>query len=110
MQTTVDVDAGICGLKTCVRAASDDMQMVTFQVASGCEKIRAFGEALASHGPVDGYAEIGAGADGVVLSTGRAVLKGCCGGCVVPIAVFKAMQVAAGVALPKDIHLEMKQE
>ncbi|MFN2352102.1 MAG: hypothetical protein ABR497_09170, partial [Kiritimatiellia bacterium] len=29
-------------------------------------------------------------------------LKGCCAGCAVPVGVFKAMQVAAGLALPKD--------
>ncbi|MFH0795590.1 MAG: hypothetical protein V2A65_00850 [Candidatus Omnitrophota bacterium] len=59
---------------------------------------------------VDGYAEIGAGSDGVVLATGRECLKGCCAGCAVPCAVFKAMQVAAGVALPKDVTIRITKE
>ncbi len=80
-------------------------QNVTFRMASGCQNIRAFAEALTAKGPVDGYAEIGAGSAGVVLSTSRETLKGCCAGCVVPSAVFKAMQVASGVALPKNIAL-----
>ena len=105
MKAEVSVDAGICGFKTRIQADGDDEQNVTFRMASGCKNIQAFGEALAAKGPVDGYAEIGAGFDGVVLSTSRATLKGCCAGCVVPSAVFKAMQVAAGVALPKDIRL-----
>ena len=69
-----------------------------------------FGDALTAKGPVDGYVEIGAGSDGVVLTTARESLKGCCAACAVPIGAFKAMQVAAGVALPEDITLRMSAE
>lgn len=105
MNAVVDVAAGICGFLTKIHAESDDDQNVTFRIASGCEKARKFGEALTAKGPVDGYAELGAGSDGVVLTTGREHLRGCCAACVVPPAAFKAMQVAAGVALPKDVTL-----
>jgi hypothetical protein len=57
-----------------------------------------------------GYAELGAGADGVVLTTARESLKGCCAACAVPVSAFKAMQVAAGVALAKDVTLTMTVE
>ncbi len=30
--------------------------------------------------------------------------------CVVPVGLFKAMQVAAGLALPKDIHIQLTKE
>jgi hypothetical protein len=105
MNAKVMVDAGICGFQTKILANSDDSQNVTFKITSGCEKARAFGEALIAKGPVDGYAEIGAGADGVVLATAREILKGCCAACAVPVGAFKAMQVAAGVALSKDVIL-----
>ena len=52
-------------------ADGDEEQNVTFRMASGCQNIRAFAEALTAKGPVDGYAEIGAGSAGVVLSTSR---------------------------------------
>jgi len=110
MNASVTVDAGICGFHTRIHADSDDMQNVTFKISSGCEKARAFGEALSAKGPVDGYEEIGAGSDGVILTTARECLKGCCAACAVPVGAFKAMQVAAGVALPKDIHIGIKQE
>jgi hypothetical protein len=110
MNTLVVVDAGICGFQTRIHAESDDSQNVTFKIASACEKARAFGEALIARGPVDGYGEIGAGADGVVLTTARERLKGCCTACAVPVAAFKAMQVAAGVALPKDVTLKITAE
>jgi hypothetical protein len=110
MKALVKVDAGICGFQTRICAESDDTQNVTFKIASGCEKARTFGEALMAKGPVDGYAELGSGADGVVLTTARENLKGCCSACAVPIGAFKAMQVAAGVALPKDVTLIMVEE
>jgi hypothetical protein len=110
MKTLVVVDGGICGFKTRIHGESDDSQNVTFKIVSGCEKVRAFGEALSAKGPVDGYAEIGAGAYGVVLSLGRESLKGCCAACAAPVGAFKAMQVAAGVALPKDVTLRIGKE
>ncbi len=109
MKAQVMVDAGICGFQTRIYAESDDTQNVMFRISSPCVKARTFGEALVAKGPVDGFAEIGAGADGVVLTTARETLKGCCAACVVPIAAFKALQVAAGVALPKEINLHIEK-
>lgn len=107
MKALVVVEAGICGFLTRIHTDSDDAQNVTFRVVSGCEKAQQFGEALVAKGPVDGYAEIGEGSNGVILATGRETLKGCCAACAVPVAAFKAMQVAAGVALAKDVTLKI---
>lgn len=107
MNALVVVDGGICGFQTRIHAESDDAQNVTFKIVSGCEKAEKFGKTLMGKGPVDGYAEIGAGSDGVVLTTARENLKGCCAACAVPVGVFKAMQIAAGVALPKDVTLKI---
>ena len=83
---------------------------MTFRIAGGCDKARGFGEALTAQGPVDGYAEIGAGADGIVLTTARESLRGCCAACAVPVGAFKAMQVTAGVALPNDVTFKIMAE
>ena len=107
MKALVVVDGGICGFQTRIHTESDDSQNVTFKIASACEKARTFAEALTAKGPVDGYAEIGAGSDGVVLTTARESLKGCCAACAVPVGAFKATQVAAGVALPGDVMLKI---
>jgi len=40
----------------------------------------------------------------------QAVLTGCCAGCAVPVGLFKAMQVAAGLALAKDIAITLAKE
>lgn len=110
MKTKVMVDGGICGFQTVIHAESDDAQNVTFRIASACENARAFGEVVMAKGPIDGYAEIGDGFDGVILTAARSGFKGCCAGCTVPIGTFKAMQVAAGVALPKDVTLRIIEE
>jgi len=107
MKALVVADGGICGFQTRIHAESDDVQNVSFKIVSSCEKVRAFGETLAAKGPVDGYAEIGSGSEGVVLTTGRECLTGCCAACIAPIGTFKAMQVAAEVALPKDVALKI---
>ena len=107
MKARVTVEGGICGFETQVEADGDDSANVTFRIESQCAKVKAFGEALALKGPVDSYSEIGDGAEGVVLTTSRSVMKGCCAGCVVHAAAFKAMQVAGGLALPKDIVLRI---
>ena len=107
MQTKVEIDAGICGFRTVAGVRSDDSQNVTFEIASGCEKIRALAARLKERGPVDAYQEISPAAESVVLTVVRETLKGCCAGCAVPVGLFKGMQVAAGLALPKDIVIRL---
>ena len=101
------VTAGICGFETTVVAEADADQAVTFHLESGCAKIRAMAERIGRLGPVDALAEIDARKPGTLTSTMRGSLIGCCAGCVVPVGIFKAMQVAAGLALPRDLHITL---
>jgi len=110
MKSRIEVDAGVCGFKTEIVAAADELAAVRFEIRSDCEKVRRLAEALAAAGPIDAYGEVGAGADGAVMSAVRANLRGCCSACAGGIAAFKAMQVAAGLALPRDIHLKITKE
>ena len=98
---------GVCGFHTTVAARSDDMQMVTLQITSDCEKIRRLAEALAI--PIDSYQEIGDGWDGVILKAASSHLKGCCAGCAVPCGVCKSVQVAGGIALPALVSFTMER-
>ena len=109
MKCVTKVQAGVCGFTTSIAADAPDEQMVGFQIESDCPRISGLAEAL--HGQqVDAYQEIGKGADGVVLSTARECIAGCCAACVVPPAVFEALQVAARLALPRDITIEITAE
>ena len=109
MKAQALIDGGICGFHSKVRADSDDGQMVQFKITSGCEKIQALGKAVEALGPVDAYEEISPEAESRIMKTVRDSLKGCCAGCAAPVGVFKTMQVAAGLALPKDIVIHLSK-
>ena len=100
------IQAGICGFNTTVTARSDDVQNVSLEVTSTCEKIRGLAADLTT---VDAYQEIGDGFDGVVLKAVRSHLKGCCAGCIVPSGIFKTVQVAGAVALPAPASIMIER-
>jgi len=109
MMATAKIDAGVCGFHTRSNATSADGMLVDFHIQSDCEKIRVFAESLASKGPINAYEEISPASQSVIMTTGREYLQGCCAGCAVPVGIFKSMQVAAGLALPKDIVIHMEK-
>jgi len=110
MTAIVEIDAGVCGFKTQAKASGEDDQHVVFEVASDCENIRRLAAALKEREPVDAYQEISPAAEGALMQVVRATLRGCCAGCAVPAGLFKAMQVAAGLALPKDVSIRLLKE
>ena len=110
MAAKVTVDAGICGFHTKVNACCDDGQNVVFDIQSGCEKIKRYAAALAANGPVDAYAVLNPNQPNPILTTAHQAITGCCTSCVVPVSVFRALQVAAGLALPKNISIEIVKE
>ena len=109
MRCSARIEAGVCGFHTTVTADSPDEQMVTLTITTDCEKIAGLAEALIGK-EIDAYAEIAKGFDGVVLSAARAGLSGCCAGCAVPSGIFKAVQTAARVALPRPVSIELTSE
>ncbi len=107
MNCRTKAEAGACGFTTAIRPTSEDSRHVSFAVQSDCDNIKALTGAL---GMVDAYTEITLGFDGLLLNAVRGNLKGCCAGCAVPAALFKSMQVSAGLSLPRDIHLTIEKE
>ena len=110
MKAKVEIDAGICGFYTTARVTSEDGQNVVFNLDSDCDKILQFGKVLGDKGPIDAYQEINPDGPAVIMTTVRETLTGCCAGCAVPVGLFKATQVAAGLALPKDINIKIAKE
>ena len=109
MLVATEIDAGICGFHTTAQVTSEDSMFATFEVTSDCEKIQGLGNALTSKGPINVYEEINPAGESVVMTTVRECLKGCCAGCAVPVGLFKSMQVAAGLALPRDITIQISK-
>ena len=110
MKATVEIDAGICGLRTTARVNSEDSQNVTFDIDTNCDKIARLAQVIGEKGSIDAYQEINPGGPAIIMTAVRETLTGCCSGCAVSVGLFKAMQVAAGLALPKDITIKLAKE
>ena len=104
------IGAGICGFTTSVTATAEQGRLVELLVDSDCETIVALAAAIHEHGAFDAYDEIDPRTDGALLPLVHEYLHGCCSGCACPVGMFKAMLVAAGLALPKDIVIEMSKD
>ena len=107
MNARVEIDAGVCGFHTQATVYSEDDQNVTYEIFSDCENILGLSKAIAKIGSFDAYQEISPAGESNLLACCRETLKGCCSGCVVPVGFFKAMQVAAGLALPKEVKITL---
>ena len=110
MKANVEIDAGICGLQTKAQIVSNDGQNITFDVTTNCEKIVRLAQILREKGHIDAYQEISPGGTAVIMTAVKETLTGCCAGCAVPVGLFKAMQVAANLALPRDINIKLTKE
>ena len=108
MEAKIKVDTGICGFKTIITASSEDNMNVELKVVSPCETIKELASCYKEKTPINAYQELSPQNESVIMEVSRSVLikKGCCEACVVPVAVCKAMYVAAGLALPKNVTLE----
>ena len=102
-----DVQAGICGLRTHVTAHGGGGYSVSFDIVTDCETIASLAAGLSERGPFNALEEIDPRTSSGLLAVVSTHLKGCCAGCAVPVGLFKAMQVAAGLALPKDVAIEL---
>ena len=110
MTAKAEIEAGVCGFHTQAIARTEDSRHVTFQVTSDCEKIQKVAASLKGKEPLDAYQEISAGGKSRLMTCAEETLKGCCAACAVPVGFFKAMQVAAGLALPRDISIRLSKE
>mgnify|MGYP001807105313 CR=1 FL=1 len=103
---TVDVNPGVCGLLSRIKAEADEDQTVTFTVETTCPHIRAMADALES---VDGYHEaFGKLGDGEIYKAAHAHCKH--PACPVPSAFVKVLEVACGLALPRDVSMTLQKD
>jgi hypothetical protein len=102
----VRIVPGPCGMQTRIQAEADEGYQVTFTIASDCEHIQKLAAEL---GEVSALEELRCPmtqttpyqlADRFFLHAS----------CPVPSAMVKAMEVAAGMALPADVHILAQQD
>ena len=99
----VNVDPGICGLKSKIVVESIDMMSAKLNLESDCPDIVKIGENLKEIDSMkDVFAKLG---DSSVYQLGKKFCKH--GTCPVPGAILKGVEVACGLALPKDVYIEI---
>lgn len=104
----VDIDPGICGLPTTVRAQMDDeTYRCRISIESECASIRKMALELEE---VDPFREIALrrGEGPEILLRGRQFCSH--SACPVPVGIIKAVEVAAGLALPADVRMTVSKE
>ena len=102
----VEVNPGVCGLLTTLHVKVDDMENVSVEIQSECPHIKAMEAELVD---LDGYVECFARYS---ASTVYSIAEKHCRhlACPVPTAIIKGMEVACGLALPKDVILQIEKD
>lgn len=99
-----EIFSGICGFSAVVKTKMDGAQ-VTIAVDSDCDAIQRLGDELKA---VDPWQEITFRGEGpLTLKMG---VKHCYHpACPVPVGIVKAIEVEAGLALPKDATIKLSK-
>ncbi len=102
---TAEIEAGICGLTTTVQTQADGAT-VRVDIQSDCEHIARLAAALTE---VEPFREISfRGQEPLTLEKAR---EHCAhAACPVPTGILKAIEIEAGLALPKDVTIRVSKE
>jgi len=105
-QVKAVVQPGVCRLETRIRAEERDLAVTLF-IDSDCPKVKALAERLKDPLPVLSILSTPLNETLVYQAAAAAALHA---SCVVPAALLKAVEVAAGLALPKDVHIILTRD
>jgi hypothetical protein len=103
-ECNIDVQPGVCKLKTKIKAVMNEDMRVVFEVESDCPNIMKLAKALDSVDPMQNLfvkiseSDVYRKADEVIPHTA----------CPLPCAFMKAIEVAADMGLKQDVIIEIK--
>jgi hypothetical protein len=101
----VKVNPGVCGLNTIVKVDSEDMQNAVVEIITECPNIKPMEQELKE---VDGYEECFSKlGDSKIYELAKKYCKHAA--CPVPSAIIKGVEVACGLALPKDVEIKISK-
>lgn len=99
------VTPGICGLPTTITAEDKDGMMVALKLDSQCSAYQDFEAVLPEvNGMMVCFDKIG---EGPIYEACKKTCKHAA--CPVPMAIIKTVEVAAGMALPKDVAVALEK-
>ncbi|VBB07609.1 Hypothetical protein LUCI_2874 [Lucifera butyrica] len=100
----VQVNSGICGFRTVIRADSEDMQNASLEIETDCPNLKPLTAELKT---ADSFKECFAkiGESGVYKLAAKYCKHPACP---VPCGIIKGIEAACGLALPKDAAIQIK--
>jgi hypothetical protein len=102
----VAVDSGICGFHCLVEAWEKERRKVLIRITgSECQQIQRLAECVQDLSLKELFAPV---SKNRIFSSAQAC--GCHPSCPVPVAVLKAVEVAMGMALPKDVVIRFQRD
>lgn len=96
------VKAGACGKETTIEVMKTSQTKVRISILSTCESVQALSDVLVE---LDVGSEMSAPMNETLTYT-LAAEHLCHNSCVVPAAILKAVEVAAGISLPESCGIE----
>ncbi|NIM04855.1 MAG: hypothetical protein GTO55_02795 [Armatimonadetes bacterium] len=105
MSTEVEVTSGICGFKTRIKAVKGDGKNIRLSLVSDCEMVARMQEEVAE---LDMMAAFIRFLDNPVYRSASRCLKHVA--CPVPSGILKALEVEAGLCLPKNASIVFIKE
>ncbi len=107
MRAKANVDPGVCGFKGSVTAESkDQMGMVEVEFTSDCPNL----QKLEKKFEMNAFNITKDGCNTEIFEKFKSVAPPMCCPCPFLTAIYQVSKVAAGLALPKDIIIEIKKD
>jgi len=106
MEVVAKIQAGVCGFETVVRTTCPDGLHVTLQLESNCPKVQGMAASLQS---LDALDEILRRPLADTTPICVASEHGLHVACLVPVGILKAVEAAAGLALPGRSEVLVKK-
>ena len=102
----VTAEPGICGFPCTIKAQKSGNQTVTLEInGSECKQIQRMSSCLTGMSLKELFMPL---TRNPVYTA--AEKSGCHPSCTIPAAVLKAVEVAFGMALPREVHIKFKNE
>ncbi len=103
--TKVVINPGACGMPATIEVEKKDRKTYVLRISSDCEMVVKLGKEIPELTMMDAFKRI---FDNPVYKQGAACLKHVA--CPVPSGILKALEVEAGLNLPKDVTITFVKE
>lgn len=103
--TKVTVFAGVCGFTTEIIAEKAEKRKIDIKITSGCEMVRAMAQDILT---LDMMVALKGFEDNPVYGAADKHLRHVT--CPVPCSMLKALEVEAGLSLPRDVSIKFIKE